>query len=552
MRLLPWVCKRVYLWVYQSDVSGMPRAYPSNEPRHSGLPGLRWRQRGNGGTWVVSLAVPTALRDRVVNSKGKSLTRLERSTGTDSLKLAKERYPKLMTQLRQELAERAGTALMESKQDASLRVVAKLYSRLASPDALAQHESSMAKTEEVVASLAHLPLSTILDQISQYKHLLLGMTRSHFATEGLPLDESEIPQAFASIKSAVLAARDLQQSRTELGFLAEPTPIGKKLAKAAKQPKPVSIFEVADQKKSRLSSRTHENLLRTCKNWKAIIGESSLRSITSSHLNYFARTLNQPKPGGYGYSTDNANNETARLRSLLKFYNEHQRDDSARYPYPEWERIVPSAAELKQRVRQGMDKATNKDEVLRLLDWAYLEFPDKYAWLYVLLIDNTTFRNEEACLLRWGNVTQQDRIWFFNLEDSKTASGIRKVPLNTRLINYLLPLKGDDSEYIINNRWPHWSSPKDGAGSFLRKAKSELGLKGNINPHAFRHGAGGDLGYNQTEHIKKTLLGHSGNITDHYTRNDWLRLREAVEGIGTDWKPPDVFPPPPLKLRFQP
>lgn len=547
-RLLP----RVYSWVYQMDAFGVPRANPSNERRRSGLPGLRWRQRGSGGTWVVSLAVPMALRGRVVNSKGKPLARLERSTGTDSLKLAKELYPKLMSQLRQELAERAGTALLETKQDASLRVVGNLYRRMASPEALAQHESSLDKAQEAVASRAHLPLPELESVVAGHRALLAEMVRRDFVRAGLPLDEAELFQAIASVKAAVLEARGLQEKRKQIGFLAEPSPIGEKLAKVATGPKPISIFQIAEKKQVRLSQRTYDNLTRTCKNWQAIIGDTSLRSITSSHLNYFARKLNQPRPEGYGYSTENANNETARLRSLLKFYNEHQKDDNSRYPYPEWERIVPSAAERKQRVRQGMDKATNKDEVRRLLDWAYLEFPDKYAWLYVLIIDNTTFRNEEACRLRWRDVTQQDGIWFFNLEDSKTAAGIRKVPLNGRLIDYFLPLKGVDDEYIINNRWPHWSSPKDAAGSFLRKAKSQLGLKGNINAHAFRHGAGGDLGYNQTEHIKKTLLGHSGNLTDHYTRNDWLKLREAVEGIGTDWKPPASFPPPPLEIRFKP
>lgn len=81
------------------------------------------------------MAVRKQLRDRVVNRQGKPLTRLERSTGTDSLKLAKELYPKLMSQLRQELAERAGSALLETKEDAALRVFAGIYDNLAAPGA---------------------------------------------------------------------------------------------------------------------------------------------------------------------------------------------------------------------------------------------------------------------------------------------------------------------------------------------------------------------------------------------------------------------------------
>lgn len=78
----------------------MPRGVAQDELPRSGLTGLRWRQRGGGGTWVVSLAVPKQFRDPVVNRAGNALTRLERPTGTDSLKQVKELDPKLMSQLR--------------------------------------------------------------------------------------------------------------------------------------------------------------------------------------------------------------------------------------------------------------------------------------------------------------------------------------------------------------------------------------------------------------------------------------------------------------------
>ena len=94
-----------------------------------------------------------------------------------------------------------------------------------------------------------------------------------------------------------------------------------------------------------------------------------------------------------------------------------------------------------------------------------------------------------------------------------------------------------------------WKNAKDAVGNFLRKAKKELGITGRINAHAFRHGADGDLGYSQTEHVKKLLLGHAGNIKDHYTQNDALKLREAVE---TEWEAPAAYPPATLPIRFTP
>lgn len=88
----------------------MPRGRFNTAKPQSGVPGLNWRQRGkqgDGGSWVVSLAVPKPLQSLVVNKVGRPLTRLERSTGTDSLKRAKQSYPAVMSQLRQELAQRS-------------------------------------------------------------------------------------------------------------------------------------------------------------------------------------------------------------------------------------------------------------------------------------------------------------------------------------------------------------------------------------------------------------------------------------------------------------
>ncbi len=254
--------------------------------------------------------------------------------------------------------------------------------------------------------------------------------------------------------------------------------------------------------------------------------------------------------GGYGYCVENANNEGVRIRALIKFHNEHQKEDADRIAEPSWERIKETKAQQKEKVRKDKDKATDKDEVKRLLDYAYLEYEDKYAWLFVLLIDNAGLRNSEALGLRWRDVVQQDGIWFLDLQDSKTASGIRRLPLNSRLLKYLLPLKGDDDEFIINNKWPYWKKTKDASGNFLRQARKALGLDGRVNAHAFRHGAGGDLGYTQTEHIKITIMGHAGKQTDQYSRREWIELRKAVEHIGTDWEPPSAFPPNPLVVRF--
>jgi len=548
--LLQTVYQRVYNVVYKCRFTAVPRGRFSRDTPKSGLPGLLWRQRGNGGSWIVSLAVPRHLQHRVVNRAGRPLTRLERSAGTDSLKLAKELYPGILSELKQELAQRAGS-ILETKEVASQRLVGELYQQLAAPNRMSQHEAAMQAAGGVLNVAEQMSVTQLQGLVTELQGLLSALTTKTFADQGLPLDGDELPQAVPSLKTATLEARALQENRKQHGFFAQESELGARLASAASKPKPVSIFDVAKEKKSRISDRTYENLRSTCDRWKLIIGDESLESITSSHLNYFVRRLNAAKSdGGYGYCVENANNEGVRIRALIKFHNEHQKEDADRVVEPSWERIKETKAQQKEKVRKDKDKATDKDEVKRLLDYAYLKYDDKYAWLFVLLIDNTGLRNSEALGLKWKDVVQQDGIWFLDLQDSKTAAGIRRLPLNSRLLKYLLPLRGDDDEFIIKNKWPYWKNPKDASGNFLRQARKALGLDGRVNAHAFRHGAGGDLGYTQTEHIKITLMGHAGKQTDKYSRREWLELRKAVEYIGTDWEPPSAYPPHPLVVRF--
>jgi hypothetical protein len=55
------------------------------------------------------------------------------------------------------------------------------------------------------------------------------------------------------------------------------------------------------------------------------------------------------------------------------------------------------------------------------------------------------------------------------LDNFKTAVGIRKIPLNNRLLKYLLPLKGPDEEFIVNNKWLHWKAPMMPLAAFSGK-----------------------------------------------------------------------------------
>ena len=184
------------------------------------------------------------------------------------------------------------------------------------------------------------------------------------------------------------------------------------------------------------------------------------------------------------------------------------------------------------------DKAAKREDIKAALDYAYLHDKDHFRWLWLLLVSNTTLRVGESLSLKWKDLIKFEEAWYFDLQFSKTAEGIRYVPLNSRLEKWLLPERGDGDDYVINNNWQSCKSPRNGPGNWTRSLEKKLNLTGRLNPHSFRHAAGGDLTYELPEGIKKKLMGHSGGITDRYTREDLKKLREASEHIGITWEPP--------------
>ena len=81
---------------------------PKNTSLQSGVPGLVYRPRANGGSWIVVVFVAKHLRLLIANSNGKPLGRLARSTGTSDLKLAKACYAEIGGALEQEIQVRYG------------------------------------------------------------------------------------------------------------------------------------------------------------------------------------------------------------------------------------------------------------------------------------------------------------------------------------------------------------------------------------------------------------------------------------------------------------
>jgi integrase len=517
----------------------------------SGLPGLRFRR--DTQMWVVSLPVPTSLRATLRNTRGKPLTRLERSTGERDEARARRAYPRVLQELEAELRQKGSQAGWPSTmQEAVKSAVGRIYQEvLASPHLLhSAIETSRSldglDSEDAKFARARTPQrSKILSTSRSHKQqtennhgLSLLIARELFRRQGLTLNGSELKLAEKSLKRGLREAGRFGEQINEAGYLAKESEAGKEVREAANKPRPVTLREVAEHKikwnnLSESAIQAHEYALRA---WGKIIKKNCLEDISTQNLNQFLEHLTTEGWNGRPLGAESANGMATTVVSLIK--HQSLRDGHERTK-PIYRKIKTDkrAAKIRQR-----DKATKKEDVRKALDHAYLHEKDRYRWLWLLLMDNTTLRVSESLSLKWKDLVQIEGSWFFDLQFSKTAEGIRYVPLNDRLEKWLLPEKGREEEYVINNSWNKTKSPKDAAGNWTRLIEKKLELEGRINPHAFRHGAGGDLGYELPEGLKKKLMGHAGGMTDHYTREDLKKLRAAANVIGTEWEPPATSP----------
>jgi integrase len=505
----------------------------------SGLPGLRYRR--DTKTWVVSLNVPTGLRGLLRNARNRPLTRLERSTGEKDEARARRAYPEVLRQLEHELAEKAleAGATANQKQNVT-QAVGQIYQEIKTDDNLLRAITRLVRERTQGSPINHknpLAISKREPQVDWKAfeaHLFQKATELLLGQKGVELRDRDLELAARALKSAIKEVSKYGEALEESGFLATDTELGSQLSKAAEAPKPITLWEVAKHKiernkLSKSAKEAHEYAIRA---WLKIIKKNTLDDVNTQNLNTFLETLVLKGWNGKPLKPDSANSMAIVIASLVK--HQSLRDGIARSK-PLYRKVKNDRREEKLRQR---DKAAKREDVKLALDYAYLHEKDRFRWLWLLLVNNTTLRVSESLSLKWKDLIELEGAWYFDLKFSKTAEGIRYVPLNSRLEKWLLPSRGRDGEYVINNNWPNCKNPRNGPGNWTRLLEKKLNLDGRLNPHAFRHAAGGDLTYELPEGIKKKLMGHSGGITDHYTREDLKKLREAAEHIGIAWEPP--------------
>ena len=489
----------------------------------------------------MTLNVPRDLQSRLPSKKGTPVKRLQQSTGTDSLALAKKRFPQIMADLQKRLAA-ASELLHESQDDRLRRQLGTLY--LQTADNPQRSQASQAKAFKTI----HESLQNLLqakpsqDQIDNYlegvtndmKELLVEQARNRAAQAGIALDNDQAVAYAAASKTAILEGRTNADSVFTSGLLHQETELGQRLRAEAAKPLPVTLEQALDLKRPDLGERTLSNYATQIAAWEEHINASTLSSLSSSTLNSFIRWLASPiAKGGRGMGKDSANNYGLKIRSLIKVHNQHCKHDNQRMALPGIDLMQHSETEKRQKVLKDRERAASDKTCMAMQKGMIEIYPE--LELLIPLYRLAGLRNTEAPFLKWEHIRKDPSgTWIIDLLWSKTADGIRLIPVNKKLQSILLPRRDNPDSYVLPSQIHDIKNIKDWIGDRIRNVAKHQKVEDAANAHSYRHAFGGDLSYHCTEEIKQKLMGHKGNLTSHYTREKIKALAEAVEYVGTE------------------
>lgn len=153
-----------------------------------------------------------------------------------------------------------------------------------------------------------------------------------------------------------------------------------------------------------------------------------------------------------------------------------------------------------------------------------------YAGIILMLIYSGV-RISELLDLKKEDVHFDEK--YFDVIDSKTEAGIRKVPIADKVVPFWERWLKDDGEYVLHN--PHGN--KFSYSSYLRvyykKPVEQMGL-GEHYPHDTRYTCISLLaGANVNKMLIKRIVGHQGeDVTDNvYTHFEIKQLLDAINSI---------------------
>lgn len=151
-------------------------------------------------------------------------------------------------------------------------------------------------------------------------------------------------------------------------------------------------------------------------------------------------------------------------------------------------------------------------------------FAEPYKYWVPLIGLYGGMRIEEACKLRLGDIRQEGGVWCMAIEDAKTPSGWRKVPMHKMLVVLGLPGYAASLEKAGHDRlFPELTKQRDGYGARVSKWFARYRQRCGVGAtdyrkcfHSFRHSVIDALRRARVEKARiQAIVGHDpGDTTD--------------------------------------
>ena len=544
---------------------------------HSGIAGLIQRDTG---VWCVRVAFTREeqLAWRQIHKKSK--TYLQRSLKTKDLGLAKTFYPEVYSAIREELTRvmvASGNIDRLPPVDRMKYGVGRRYEEMVNVMAAPPSADAAVLMDQIGGLLSRLTelepskASVIEQQLNQVVANAIATELQDGAVnvvdeQGLAATPENLSIAETSLQFAYQTAIEQVEAKGRRGVFAVESEGHKQLVEAASMDGMkggLRIWDLLDaylQVKPGIGVNVIKARKRKSQQWIDFIGSDLVDAITSANVVTYHRHLakemqeniRQGKTGPSDLSTvKGVNDKCTHLKMLVGTWNKiHAGQPDEQLPSVEFMLLEESSATKKERKLKQRTKATTEEAKLALMRVATEEAADPFrlgsradiagqrhgAWKALLLMDNTTLRRIEVAWLQWKHVIKYQGIWVLDVTVSKTEAGIRYIPLNSVLCRILLPLKekvNDPEAWIVDNGGQVNQSPQQKISDFCCRRAKVLGLGDKVNPHSWRHKAGGELGVSAPEGVKRALMGHAGGVTQKYWSDCMESLVEFVENLGT-------------------
>ena len=573
------VHKSRYDGVNEITVDVAPKGNFKSDKQHSGTPGLI--QRGNG-KWAVKVNFTKEEQAAWLKVRRERKRYIQVSLRTDSLELARQTHPEELLKIRKEISQvmvasgnldqlhpterlkygvgRAYQVFVEGLEKPSPRAIGMAD---ALGDLLARIDEMPPEQAEAAVEEVKDVLATRL--VESFQNAAVAVLEG----EGLDATPESLSITETSLQFAARTAWDQVSSRGSRGVFAVESPAHQQLTEAAAVIEPVvmapgslTIWDLLKAYSSHKRENTKavvEKRERLTREWIEFMGGDSVALVTSKNLvkyhSHLADLMYANRAAGktdpLALKTEGGVNSKAKhVKMLVSMWNKiHAGQPDEQLPTVDFMLLQQSEASKKEAKLKERTKATTDEAKIGLLTQALTEAEnpgkDKRSevlgarhgtWKALLLMDNTTLRRCEISMLQWKHIVKVQGVWCVDVMISKTAAGIRCIPMNETLQRVLLPLKkkvANDEAYVVDNAAQTNDIPEAKISNWCRTRGKKLGIADRVNPHSWRHDAGGDLGTNVPEGVKKALMGHAGDVTQQYWSENLAAMREYVEVLGT-------------------